>query len=80
MTLCDKSFAKKLAFSYLDELVVEFNARYGTEVGSVARPYAFVKFGKSINLVIIKASNGQRYFYSKNQKTIQGYEDKQKSE
>ena len=30
----------------MEELQVEFQSKYGTEVGTVARPYAFVKFGK----------------------------------
>lgn len=46
--LCSKSFPKKLAFSYLDEIMQEFSSKYGTEVGSVARPYAFVKFDSFI--------------------------------
>ncbi|KXS12426.1 snare-like protein [Gonapodya prolifera JEL478] len=44
LCLCDRSYPKKLAFSYLEELAVEFATRYGPEVGTVARPYAFVKF------------------------------------
>lgn len=42
--MCQKTYPKNLAFSYLDEIHQEFHTRYGTEVGSVARPYAFVKF------------------------------------
>jgi vesicle transport protein SEC22 len=34
-----------LAFSYLEEIQKEFQEKYGNEVGTVARPYAFVKFG-----------------------------------
>jgi len=45
LCLCEKSYPKKLAFSFLEELQVEFQSKYGTEVGTVARPYAFVKFG-----------------------------------
>jgi len=44
LCLCEKSYPKKLAFSFLEELQVEFQSKYGTEVGTVARPYAFVKF------------------------------------
>ncbi|KAI8808669.1 Longin-like domain-containing protein [Cladochytrium replicatum] len=44
LCLCDRSYPKKLAFSYLEELQKEFNEKYGNEVGTVARPYAFVKF------------------------------------
>lgn len=51
LALCDKSYPKVLAFQYLEELQKEFNASYGTEVGSVARPYAFVKFGINSSFV-----------------------------
>ncbi|KAJ3032114.1 UNVERIFIED_CONTAM: SNAP receptor [Siphonaria sp. JEL0065] len=44
LTLCDRSYPKKLAFAYLEELQKEFHEKYGNEVASVARPYAFVKF------------------------------------
>ncbi|KAJ3117347.1 SNAP receptor [Phlyctochytrium bullatum] len=44
LTLCDRSYPKKLAFAYLEELQKEFQEKYGGEVGTVARPYAFVKF------------------------------------
>ncbi|KAJ3205796.1 SNAP receptor [Dinochytrium kinnereticum] len=44
LTLCDRSYPKKLAFSYLEEIQKEFQEKYGNEVGTVARPYAFVKF------------------------------------
>ncbi|KAJ3227035.1 SNAP receptor [Chytriomyces hyalinus] len=44
LTLCDRSYPKKLAFAYLEEIQKEFHEKYGNEVASVARPYAFVKF------------------------------------
>ncbi|KAJ3393117.1 SNAP receptor [Entophlyctis sp. JEL0112] len=44
LTLCDRSYPKKLAFAYLEEIQTEFHEKYGNEVASVARPYAFVKF------------------------------------
>ena len=37
---------QKLAFQYLEELASEFSRLYGTQVDSVARPYAFIKFGE----------------------------------
>jgi hypothetical protein len=46
--LCDKSYPKKLAFAFLEELQKEFQEKYGPEVGTVSRPYAFVKFGTLI--------------------------------
>ncbi|CDS08532.1 Putative Vesicle transporter SEC22 [Lichtheimia ramosa] len=45
LCICDKSYPRKLAFSYLEELVKEFNMSYGSEVDKPGlRPYAFVKF------------------------------------
>jgi hypothetical protein len=48
LCLCEKSYPKKLAFQYLDELQKEFQTQFGAEMQRVARPYAFVKFGKII--------------------------------
>ncbi|KAG2237619.1 hypothetical protein INT48_004522 [Thamnidium elegans] len=45
LCICDQSYPRKLAFSYLEELVKEFNMSYGNEVDKPGlRPYAFVKF------------------------------------
>eukprot|EP00195_Chlamydomonas_chlamydogama_P017028 CAMPEP_0202895050 /NCGR_PEP_ID=MMETSP1392-20130828/4330_1 /ASSEMBLY_ACC=CAM_ASM_000868 /TAXON_ID=225041 /ORGANISM="Chlamydomonas chlamydogama, Strain SAG 11-48b" /LENGTH=211 /DNA_ID=CAMNT_0049579935 /DNA_START=278 /DNA_END=910 /DNA_ORIENTATION=+ len=44
LTLTDKGYPKKLAFQYLEELYGEFGRLYGTQVDTVARPYAFIKF------------------------------------
>ncbi|KAI9314645.1 Longin-like domain-containing protein [Dichotomocladium elegans] len=45
LCICDKSYPRKLAFSYLEELAKEFNMSYGNEVNKPGlRPYAFVKF------------------------------------
>lgn len=50
LCICDKSYPRKLAFSYLEELVKEFNMSYGSEVDKPGlRPYAFVKFGMLVN-------------------------------
>lgn len=45
LTLTDKSYPKKLAFQYLGELSSEFCQLYGSQVDTVSRPYAFIKFG-----------------------------------
>ena len=45
LTLADKGYPKKLAYQYLEELQREFATLYHTEPESVARPYAFIKFG-----------------------------------
>lgn len=45
LTLAERSYPKKLAFQYLEELSNEFNRLYGgQQVDSVSRPYAFIKF------------------------------------
>ncbi|KAI0068965.1 protein transport protein Sec22 [Artomyces pyxidatus] len=44
LTIADKSYPRKLAFSYLDELSKEFAVSYGPKVESVRRPYAFAGF------------------------------------
>ncbi|KAG6903328.1 hypothetical protein C0995_013081 [Termitomyces sp. Mi166 len=44
LTIADKSYPRKLAFSYLDELSKEFFTTYGPKVESVRKPYAFVGF------------------------------------
>ncbi len=49
LCLSERSYPKKLAFAYLEELEKEFGEKYGSEVGGVARPYAFVKFGRYRN-------------------------------
>lgn len=42
--LTDRGYPKRLAFNYLEELQKEFEQRHSSEVDTVTRPYAFVKF------------------------------------
>ncbi|KAK1231724.1 SNAP receptor [Marasmius sp. AFHP31] len=44
LTIADKTYPRKLAFSYLDELSKEFATSYGAKVETVRKPYAFVGF------------------------------------
>ncbi|XP_026231039.1 vesicle-trafficking protein SEC22b-A [Anabas testudineus] len=44
LCLCDASFPKKIAFSYLEELHNEFYDQYGRRVSTVTRPYSFIEF------------------------------------
>ncbi|KAI0091846.1 Longin-like domain-containing protein [Irpex rosettiformis] len=44
LVFADKSYPRKLAFSYLDELSKEFEVSYGAKVDTVRKPYAFVGF------------------------------------
>jgi vesicle transport protein SEC22 len=47
LVIAEKSYPRKLAFSYLDELSKEFEQSYGPKVETVRKPYAFVGFGAS---------------------------------
>ncbi|KAI5677335.1 hypothetical protein M9H77_08285 [Catharanthus roseus] len=44
LTMCDRSYPKKLAFQYLEDLKNEFERVNGSQVETAARPYAFIKF------------------------------------
>ena len=46
LVLCDQSFSKRLAFSFLEDLQTEFGSTYGSRVETVSRPYSFIEFGK----------------------------------
>ncbi|KXN73090.1 snare-like protein [Conidiobolus coronatus NRRL 28638] len=49
LTICEKSYPRKLAFSYLEELSREFFTNYGNEYHKPGlRPYAFIKFDEFI--------------------------------
>lgn len=56
LTIADKSYPRKLAFSYLDELSKEFATTYGPKVETVRKPYAFVGFGKSLGALYVYVS------------------------
>lgn len=44
LVMCDKMFSKRSAFSYLEDLALEFHKNYGRKVNTVTRPYAFIEF------------------------------------
>lgn len=45
LCICERSYPRKLAFTYLQDIATEFYSSYGNEVMSPAlRPYAFVQF------------------------------------
>lgn len=45
ITICDKSYPRKLAFSYLEEVCNEFQNSHGQEaLSSTARPFGFSSF------------------------------------
>ncbi|KAK8858615.1 hypothetical protein IAR55_002844 [Kwoniella newhampshirensis] len=49
MCICDNSYPRKLAFSYLDELSMEFQRSYEGKIETVNRPYAFMGFDTFIS-------------------------------
>ncbi|XP_064616081.1 vesicle-trafficking protein SEC22b-like [Liolophura sinensis] len=44
LVLCEKSFSKRLAYSYLEDLQQEFTSQYGKRLDTVSRPYSFIEF------------------------------------
>ncbi|KAK1285839.1 25.3 kDa vesicle transport protein [Acorus calamus] len=44
LTMCDRSYPKKLAFQYLEDLKNEFERVNGGQIETASRPYAFIKF------------------------------------
>uniref|UniRef100_A0A8W8L466 Vesicle-trafficking protein SEC22b n=2 Tax=Magallana gigas TaxID=29159 RepID=A0A8W8L466_MAGGI len=48
LVLCEHSFSKRLAFSFLEDLQTEFTSNYGQKVDSVSRPYSFIEFDSYI--------------------------------
>lgn len=51
LTMCDRSYPKKLAFQYLEDLKNEFERVNGSQIETAARPYAFIKFGMVLSLL-----------------------------
>ena len=61
LTLAEKSYPKRLAFQYLEELQSEFSRLYGRQIDTATRPYAFIKFGKQPDagfLCILEPAHG----------------------
>lgn len=44
LVLCEKTYSKRVAFSYLEDIAQEFHSRYGKRVNTVTRPYSFIEF------------------------------------
>jgi hypothetical protein len=74
LTIADKSYPRKLAFSYLDELSKEFATTYGPKVETVRKPYAFVGFGTSCQRhcpsLPLSSSINLRYLHVQNRSTL----------
>ena len=48
LTLCDRNFNKKLAYSFLEDLSQEFYGQFEHKINVATRPYSFIEFGKSL--------------------------------
>ena len=46
LALCEKTYSKRFAYSYLEYLANEFHSQYGNSVMNVSRPYSFLEFDK----------------------------------
>lgn len=55
--MCDRSYPKKLAFQYLEDLKNEFERVNGNQIETAARPYAFIKFGKTYICIYISQTS-----------------------
>lgn len=44
IVLCEKSFSKRLAFAFLEDIAQEFSSQYGRKISTVTRPYSFIEF------------------------------------
>merc|ERR1711997_1384711 len=44
LTLCDRSFNKKQAYAFLEDLSQEFYTQYGSRINTATRPYSFIEF------------------------------------
>ena len=56
LTLTEKSFSKRAAFSFLEELSSEFYREFGTRIATATRPYSFIEFGEHLHTVLSQFS------------------------
>jgi hypothetical protein len=54
LTMCDRSYPKKLAFQYLEDLKNEFEKVNGSQIETAARPYSFIKFGMVLSVFFFR--------------------------
>jgi hypothetical protein len=71
MCICDSSYPRKLAFSYLDELSKEFQRSYEGKIEAASRPYAFMGFGTPFCSGMSGADD--RYLYLENDSAVSGF-------
>lgn len=51
LALTEKSFSKRLAFSFLENVQNEFLQQYGSRIHTVSRPYSFIEFDNYIQKI-----------------------------
>merc|ERR1712061_39479 len=44
LTLTERQFSKKVAYSFLDDLASAFHSQYGHKINTATRPYSFIEF------------------------------------
>jgi len=44
LILCEQSFSKRSAFSYLEDIAAAFSEQHGSQVSTARRPYSFIEF------------------------------------
>ncbi|XP_063713516.1 vesicle-trafficking protein SEC22b-B-like [Symsagittifera roscoffensis] len=44
LCLCERTFSKRLAYEFLEDISTQFLTQYAQKYGSVGRPYAFIEF------------------------------------
>ena len=78
LTLCDRNFNKKLAYSFLEDLSQEFYSQYGHRINTATRPYSFIEFGETKKILFYCYQQTKmltfyqifRYIYSKSQENL----------
>ena len=50
LTLTEKQFSKKVAYSFLEDLAGEFHSQYGHKINTATRPYSFIEFDTYIQV------------------------------
>lgn len=51
LTLTEKTFSKRAAFSFLEELSSEFHREFGHKIATATRPYSFIEFGENLFII-----------------------------
>ena len=75
LTICDKSYPRKLAFSYLDELSKEFQRSYESQIASANRPYSFRGFGECEERGAGRGLTSCRHIHFQNDAALRGHSD-----